>query len=308
MSPPDPHRPTYQQPPFGPVHPQEYPVNNPSDPQDDQTPHADATATAMTSSNLEGDVHKRAASCSSRATVGGTGALGPAAEAAAGLAPARAPEQKGAAGRRRTQDQQPPVAPAVAAVPSESESHRADDESARTHPEPAAGIGPDGRVASEVFLHEGIAALDRPRLVVEHKVSEVMKSSTQRRRGTQPRSVTLTIRFTREEIAVLKEAVAERGPSLSGFIADAAVAVATNRITALLPHERAVRAIGEELGRALHAFGKVGNNLNQLVRQGHMGITDIQPGRAERSVDLLDEVTVEIHRATLRLNNPLGEG
>jgi uncharacterized protein (DUF1778 family) len=266
-----------------------------------------ASSTALACNGTGDPQHCGGASCSSRATVGGTRALGPAAEAAAGQAPAGAPEQEGEAEHGRALDQQQLDPFATTSVLSVPEPHRADDESARTHPEAAVGTDPDGRVAPEVFLHEGVAALDRPSLVAEHKGSEVLKPSRQRKRGSQPRSETPSVRFTPDEITLLEQAAAERGPSLSGFIADAAVAVATNRITALLPHERAVRAIGEELGRALHAFGKAANNLNQLVRQGHMGITDLPAGRAERSLDLLDQVTAEIHRATLRLNEPGGQ-
>jgi uncharacterized protein (DUF1778 family) len=142
-------------------------------------------------------------------------------------------------------------------------------------------------VTAETFLSEGFAALDRPRLVAERKNSEILKPSAQRRRGSQPRSETLTVRFTPDEMVLLGEAAVERGPSLSGFIADAAVAVAGNRISALLPHERAVRAVGEELGRALHAFGKAANNLNQLVRQGHMDTAPVEPQRVEDTLDRL---------------------
>ncbi len=284
--------------------------NDHQQPATDHTDRPENIPTTLVSGDAEVLGPNSGASCSSRATVGGTGALGPAAEAAAGRAPARAPEQEGGAEHGSAQDQQPPAPAAVASAPSVPEPHHADDENARTHPQPAASTDPygDGRVAPEVFLHEGVAALDRPRLIAEHKGSEVLKPSRQRKRGSQPRSETPSVRFTPDEITLLEQAAAERGPSLSGFIADAAVAVAANRITALLPHERAVRAIGEELGRALHAFGKTGNNLNQLVRQGHMGITDLPPGRAERSLDLLDQVTAEIHRATLRLNEIGGQG
>ncbi len=105
-------------------------------------------------------------------------------------------------------------------VPGVPERHRADGENARTHPPAASGadLDGDGRVAPEVFLHEGIAALDRPRLTVEHKVSGVLKPSRQRRRGSQPRSETPSVRFTRDEITLLEQAAAERGPSLSGFM------------------------------------------------------------------------------------------
>ncbi len=268
------------------------------------------TPTTLFGSDVEVMYLNSGASCSSRATVGGTGALGPAAEAAAGQAPARAPEQEGSAEHSIAQEQ-PPHDPPSAAVPTMPESHRADSEHARIHPEPAdplAGAGLEGRVAPEVFLHEGVAVLDRPRLVVEHKVSGVLKPSRQRRRGSQPRSETPSVRFTPDEITLLEQAAAERGPSLSGFIADAAVAVAANRITALLPHERAVRVIGEELGRALHAFGKAANNLNQLVRQGHMGIAPVEPARVQDTLDRLDHAIEEIHRATLRLNEAGGQG
>ncbi len=66
--------------------------------------------------------------------------------------------------------------------------------------------------------------------------------------------------------------------------------------------------IGEELGRALHAFGKAANNLNQLVRQGHMDIAPVEPERVQDTLGRLDQAIEGIHRATLRLNEAGGQG
>jgi hypothetical protein len=158
-----------------------------------------------------------------------------------------------------------------------------------------------GRDDLAAFLHDGIAAMDRPQLAADHPDSRPMKPKRLRPRGAEPRDQHRTMRFAPSEIALIRQAVAERGPSFSGFVADAAVAVATNRIMAVLPHERALRALGEELGRGLYAIGKVGNNLNQLVRQLHMAVP-VEPARVEATLSRLDDVLADIHDVTLRLN------
>ncbi|WP_329134623.1 hypothetical protein OG552_19455 [Streptomyces sp. NBC_01476] len=220
-----------------------------------------------------------------RATVGGTdtGASAPGAEAG----PAGAPDLEVRAGGCRDSDKPTCAHPFV--------TPRADTDQPNT-PELDAD-----RVNLAAFLHDGVAALDRPRLSVDHPDSRPMKPRRLRPRGAEPRDRHRSTRFAASEIAVVERAVAERGPSFSGFVADAAVAVATNRVAALLPHERALRAFGEELGRALYALGKVGNNLNQLVRQGHMDIP-VEPSRVEHTLARLDDVLAEIHDVTLRLN------
>ncbi|MFH8219590.1 hypothetical protein ACH4C2_09000 [Streptomyces sp. NPDC018057] len=221
-----------------------------------------------------------------RATVGGTDAGATAPGVAAG--PAGAPDLEVEAGGCRDSDKLSCADPFV--------TPRADVDQPNA-PEPDTD-----RVSLAVFLHDGVAALDRPRLSVDHPDSQPMKPRRLRPRGTEPRNRHRSTRFAASEITVVEQAVAERGPSFSGFVADAAVAVATNRIAALLPHERALRALGEELGRALYALGKVGNNLNQLVRQGHMGVL-VEPDRVEGTLARLDDILAEIHEVTLRLND-----
>ncbi|MFJ1582546.1 hypothetical protein ACIOC1_04445 [Streptomyces sp. NPDC088197] len=217
-----------------------------------------------------------------RATVGGADAGASTPGVAAG--PAGAPDLEVEAGGCRDSDKPTCAHPFV--------TPHADTDQPNT-PEPAAD-----RVSLAAFLHDGVAALDRPRLSVDHPDSRPMKARRLRPRGAEPRDRHRSTRFAASEITVVEQAVAERGPSFSGFIADATVAVATYRIAALLPHERALRALGEELGRALYALG---NNLNQLVRQGHMDIP-IEPSRVEYTLARLDDVLAEIHDVTLRLN------
>jgi hypothetical protein len=164
------------------------------------------------------------------------------------------------------------------------------------------GGGPNAdRDSLAVFPYDGVAALDRPRLPVEHPGSRPMKPRRLRPRGAEPRDQHCSTRFSASEIALVERAVAERGPSFSGFVADAAVTAAAGPTAVLLPHERAGRAVGEELGRALYALGRIGNNLNQLVRQGHMGVP-VDPERIERTFALLDQVLAAMHDATLRLS------
>lgn len=232
------------------------------------------------------------ASLGIRATVGGTDAS-PSAPGVAEAGPAGAPDLDVTAGGSRDSDRLTSVQLFV--------TPRADADQLTTS-EPNAEADPDAdRVTLAVFLHDGVAALDRPRLSVDHPDSQPMKPRRLRPRGAEPRDRHRSTRFADAEITVIEQAVAERGPSFSGFVADAAVAVATNRIAALLPHERAERALGEELGRALYALGKVGNNLNQLVRQGHMGAL-VEPERIEGTLARLDDLLAEIHDVTLRLN------
>jgi uncharacterized protein (DUF1778 family) len=220
-----------------------------------------------------------------RATVGGPDAY-TSAPGVAEAGPAGAPNLDVAAEGSRDVDQPPPVRPVAPA-----------------HTGGGPSIGrPVDRDSLVVFPHDGVASLDRPRLPIEHPGSRPMKPRRLRPRGAEPRDQHRSTRFSASEIALVERAVAERGPSFSGFVADAAVAAATNPTAALLPRERAKRAAGEELGRALYALGKVGNNLNQLVRQGHMG-APVDPERAERTLSLLDRVLAEIHEVTLRLND-----
>lgn len=231
------------------------------------------------------------ASLGIRATVGGTDA-GTSAPGAAEAGPARAPDLDVAAGGSRDSDKLPRE-PYVTPLTAAEQPHNPDGE-------------PDARRSGErvglaAFLHDGVAALDRPRLSADHPDSRPMKPRRLRPRGAEPRDQHRSTRFAASEITVVERAVAERGPSFSGFVADASVAVATNRIAALLPHERAERALGEELGRALYALGKIGNNLNQLVRQGHMGVL-VEPSRVVHTLARLDDVLAEIHEVTLRLN------
>lgn len=258
---------------------------------EERTPPSTLTCNGTASSQPCGG-----ASLGIRATVGGTDA-GASAPGVAEAGPAGAPDLDVTTGGSRDSDKltsvQPFVTPradadqplvTVHAGASESDAHQSDD-----------------RVNLAAFLHDSVAALDRQRLSVDHPDSRPMKPRRLRPRGTEPRDRHRSTRFAASEITVVEQAVAERGPSFSGFIADATVAVATNRIAALLPHERAERALGEELGRALYALGKVGNNLNQLVRQGHMGVF-VEPERVEGTLARLDDVLAEIHEATLRLN------
>ncbi|WP_370091837.1 MobC family plasmid mobilization relaxosome protein [Streptacidiphilus sp. MAP12-20] len=186
--------------------------------------------------------------------------------------------------------------------------HPVDAETAaehRAHDESVDGERPEGRVPTAVFLQDGFAALDVPRFPADNPGSEPMPAIRLRRRGEETRDHH-SIRLTPTEVRLIGDAVRERGAeNFSGFIADAAVAVATNQLLVLLPHERALRAIGEELGRTMWQLGKVGVNLNQIARQLNMG--DMSSAeRVEQSLDQLDAVLAELRVLDVRLVETVG--
>ncbi|MBC3843104.1 MobC family plasmid mobilization relaxosome protein [Streptacidiphilus sp. 4-A2] len=186
--------------------------------------------------------------------------------------------------------------------------HPVDAETAaehRAHDESVAGERLEGRVPTAVFLQDGFAALDVPQFPADNPGSEPMPPIRLRQRGKETRDHH-SIRLTPTEVRLIGDAARERGAeNISGFIADAAVAVATNQLLVLLPHERAVRAIGEELGRGMWQLGKVGVNLNQIARQLNMGDTSAAQ-RVEQSLDRLDTVLAELRALDVRLADTVG--
>jgi hypothetical protein len=175
--------------------------------------------------------------------------------------------------------------------------HRAHDDLAADR---TADAWPEGRVPPAVFLQEGYAALDIPPFPADDPGSAPMPPRKLRPRGKEPRHH-VSIRLMPTEARLIAEAVKDRkAPSFSGFIADAAVAVATNQLTALLPHERAVRAIGEEMGRTMWHLSKIGSNINQIARHLNMGDT-AAAARVEHSLDLLDALLAELRAVNIRL-------
>lgn len=259
---------------------------------DDHPGEGTRTREASTSNGASDPQRYGGASLGIRATVGGPDA-GASAPGVAEAGPAGAPDLKVVAEGSRDSEK-----------PARVQSSAACDQGPANPDRTNGGPGISeraGRKDLAAFLHDDVAALDRPWLAADHPDSRPMKPKRLRPRGAEPRDQHRTMRFAPSEIALIEQAVAERGPSFSGFVADAAVAVATNRITAVLPHERALRALGEELGRGLYALGKVGNNLNQLVRQLHMSVP-VEPVRVESTLARLDDVLADIHDVTVRLN------
>jgi len=273
-------------------------------PADQHTP-IETSSTMLTCRNTGDSQRFGGASCITRATVGGLGELDPA-TGAAGVGPAWAPD--GIVGD--------PAIASSAALPERATSvpqpadaqHPADDETAadhREHDQTAADQRPDGRVPTAVFLQDAYAALDAPPFPADNPGSVPMPPTRLRPRGKEPRGH-YSIRLTATEVRLIEDAVTERcAPNFSGFIADAAVAVATNQFLALLPHERAVRAIGQEMGRTLWHLGKVGVNLNQIARQLNTGDT-AAAARVEQTLDLLDALLAQLRAVNIHLAEAVG--
>jgi uncharacterized protein (DUF1778 family) len=261
----------------------------------------DGPASSTTLKGNDGDhpQHRRGASCITRATEGGPGELALVA-GATGDGPAGAPDGVVGDPTAASSDDAVPQRADPAARPTDAATaaeHRAHDDLAVGR---ATGEWPEGRVPPAVFLQDGYAALDIPPFPADDPGSEPMPPRKLRPRGKEPRHH-VSIRLMPTEARLIEEAVKDRNaPSFSGFIAEAAVAVATNQLTAVLPHERAVRAIGEEMGRTMWHLSKIGSNINQIARHLNMGDT-AAAARVERSLDLLDALLAEMRAVNIRL-------
>ncbi|MFM9371875.1 plasmid mobilization protein [Streptomyces sp. Da 82-17] len=114
-----------------------------------------------------------------------------------------------------------------------------------------------------------------------------------------PRDQFRSLRLTRDELALVQQAAAAAGLKISGFIADAAVAVARTQGQGTL---RAglldQRGQVEELMEASAQLARVGNNLNQIARVlnsgGHVGYVEEAMARVLRAVARVEVAATEL--------------
>lgn len=135
--------------------------------------------------------------------------------------------------------------------------------------------------------------MDKGDLYEERVSSEPCKPTTSacarsthfvRRRNAETRSIVVPVRFTEAERNSVKESASVRKLSLSAFIRT----IVTGRKLLSPASPEVNRATYQELGR-------IGNNLNQLVRAIHNGlVTAIDK-------ELLQQLMVEIRSAGVQL-------
>ncbi|NYI05555.1 MobC family plasmid mobilization relaxosome protein [Allostreptomyces psammosilenae] len=144
---------------------------------------------------------------------------------------------------------------------------------------PGAGIQTGGNdrgeppVPPEEFVHQGVAANDVPALPADSPTSVPLTALRIRRWNGEKRSERITGRYTARERAELEEAAASHGyeGSVSGFIADIALAFTAGLFTVTLPLSNERRALQEFRAQVLRALNRIGNNVNQIARAHNMG-------------------------------------
>jgi len=154
-------------------------------------------------------------------------------------------------------------------------------------------------VSVDVFVHHSVAANDVPAPVHDdtapgaerrRHLSEVLYRP---RSGTK-RTKQLTCSAEPAERTFLKRAAREAGRSLSAYLMDAGLTFAHAYLPdqrpdgiAALPSPQATQDLMVLFGRLIREFGRIGNNLNQLVYAVHKGEL---PDRALEDLDELHEV------------------
>lgn len=140
-------------------------------------------------------------------------------------------------------------------------------------------------VTSEEFVHHNTAALDRPALPADSMQAVPLAAARIRRYTGHKRDTRITGRYSERDRAELEEAAESHGyqGSLSGFIADIAIAFSAGLFTVTLPLSDQTRAQAEFRAQVLRELGRIGNNVNQIARHLNVGDTppDIRHGLGE---------------------------
>lgn len=169
-------------------------------------------------------------------------------------------------------------------------------------------------VNTDVFMHHGVAANDvpapahadiAPGAERRRHLSEVLYRP---RSGTK-RTLQLTCSAEPAERAFVDLAARKAKRSRSAYLMDCALTFAHAYLSdrrpegvAPLPSPQATQDLMILFGKLIREFGRIGNNLNQLVRAIHQGEL---PDRAEEILNELHEVA---QRARLLLDQALAGG
>ncbi|MET8693684.1 plasmid mobilization relaxosome protein MobC [Streptomyces seoulensis] len=167
---------------------------------------------------------------------------------------------------------------------------------------------------SDDFMHHGVAANDVP--APAH--ADIAPGAERRRhlsdvlyrpRSGTKRTLQLTCSAEPAERAFIDLAARKAKRSRSSYLMDCALTFAHAYLSdrrpegiASLPSAQATQDLMVLFGRLIREFGRIGNNLNQLVRAIHQGEL---PDRAEEILNELHEVA---QRARVLLDQTLAGG
>ncbi|MBD0737058.1 hypothetical protein BGM09_28360 [Streptomyces sp. CBMA29] len=170
----------------------------------------------------------------------------------------------------------------------------------------AARLDSDGEVRETVaaFVHDKVPALDVPPLP-NHPQAQVMPKGKIRRFNGKRRKLRVgPVGFTESEHAELLSA-AERhgyGDTISGYLADIALAFIRGAFTVDLPLHTDRQAVQEFRAKIRWEINRIGVNINQMVYVLHRD-DRIEPDIRER-LEHLDRLLTHIARALLLPTEP----
>jgi hypothetical protein len=140
-------------------------------------------------------------------------------------------------------------------------------------------------VTTEEFVHHNTAVLDRPALPANSIQAVPLAAARIRRYTGHKRDTRITGRYSERDRCELEEAAESHGyqGSLSGFIADIAIAFSAGLFTVTLPLSDQTRAQAQFRAQVLRELARIGNNVNQIARHLNFGDTppDIRHGLGE---------------------------
>ncbi|SEK66350.1 plasmid mobilization relaxosome protein MobC [Streptacidiphilus jiangxiensis] len=206
---------------------------------------------------------------------------------------------------------------AVAEVGAERGLHQDQDQPSPAEPsEPAdsAVVRLAPTISADAFVHRGIAAVDIPAPAHDDAVPGAarrrhLSDVLYRPRSGTKRSLQLTCSAEPAERDFIDLAARTAKRSRSMYLMDCALTFAHAYLSdqrpegvAALPSPQATQDLMVLFGKLLREFGRIGNNLNQLVYAVHKG--DL-PDRAE---EILDELHQVAQRARLLMDQALAGG
>jgi hypothetical protein len=167
------------------------------------------------------------------------------------------------------------------------------------HEAPRSAISAPPYAASAALTHTGVPALDVPRLAARTGTQPVPKGKIRRFNGKRRTVRVGPVGFTGSEHAELLSA-AERhgyGSTLSGYLADVALAFIRGAFTVDLPLHTEKQEVQEFRAKVRYEINRIGVNINQMVYVLHRD-DRIEPDIRER-LERLDRLLTHIARALL---------
>jgi hypothetical protein len=174
-------------------------------------------------------------------------------------------------------------------------------ESARTAP---ASAGAPAGEEDAAFIHAGVPALDVPPLAVHASAQAIPKGKIRRFNGKRRTLRVGPVGFTESEHADLLAAAERHGykGTLSGYLADIALAFIRGAFTVDLPLHTDRQAVQEFRAKIRYEINRIGVNINQMVYVLHRD-DRIEPDIRER-LERLDRLLTHIARALLLPTEP----